>query len=81
MATAHSRSPQYVRGGRLHALEKLFVAHSIRRQEDTTPKLFFARVLLACRALGRFERGRVGLLVQGLLPRQAGDGPPKAAKV
>ena len=36
---------------------------------------------LACRALGRFERGRVGLLVQGLLPRQAGDGPPKAAKV
>jgi hypothetical protein len=34
MATALSRSPLYVRGGHLHALEKLFVAHSIHRQED-----------------------------------------------
>ena len=44
MATAHSRSPLYVRGGRLHALEKLFVAHSVHRQEDMTPKPFFAQV-------------------------------------
>ena len=34
MATDLSRSPLYVRGGRLHAFEKLFVAHSIHRQED-----------------------------------------------
>jgi hypothetical protein len=33
MATAFSRSPLYVRGGHLHALEKLFVAHSIHRQD------------------------------------------------
>ena len=49
MATDLSRSPLYVRGGHLHALEKLFVAHSIHRQEDMAWALFFGT------ALGRFK--------------------------
>ena len=34
MATALSRSPLYVRGGHLHALDKLLVAHSGDVTED-----------------------------------------------
>ena len=51
MATALSRSPLYARGGHLHAFEKLFVAHSIHRQEDMARALFFGT------ALGRFKKG------------------------
>merc|ERR1712194_398144 len=38
MPTAHSRSPLYVRGGRLHALEKLFVTST--RRHDPQAALF-----------------------------------------
>ena len=60
MATALSRSPLYVRGGHLHALEKLFVAHSIHRQEDIYD--------LSC-SMAQRSGGLTGLLVQGL-PRR-----------
>ena len=62
MATALSRSPLYVRGGRLHAFGKLLVAHSTHRQEDMTCAVLWHT------ARERFKR--VGLLVRGLPRRQ-----------
>ena len=80
MATALSRSPLYVRGGHLHALEKLFVAHSIHRQEDIydlscsmaqrsgglTGQGCWCRDCLGGKAgWGRAAEGRKGLTGQG----------------
>ena len=80
MATAFSRSPLYVRGGHLHALEKLFVAHSIHRQEDIydlscsmaqrsgglTGQGCWCRDCLGGKAgWGRAAEGRKGLTGQG----------------
>ena len=75
MATALSRSPLYVRGGRLHAFEKLFALTLYIDRKIWPERCRFGA------ALGRFKGQGFGC--GNCLGGKAGcgDGPPKAGKV